>query len=222
MLKIGHRNKYLAFVILIGGRSTRFGSDKGTFEFLGKPLISYQLDTLSKFKKDVFLVSRSKQQVQEYVNKIDVERVMAFILDDTEFILDPAVYSPMIGLHSAFKELNKLDYEKAFALSCDIPLVKYEVIKLLIKQSKGCDCCIPRWNNGFVEPLCAIYPIKEGLEKTRENLKNNALKLVNLLEKGWNINYISVEKTIQPLDQDLVTFININEPKDLEKLKKIH
>ena len=147
---------------------------------------------------------------------------MAFILDDTEFLSDQTFYSPMIGLYSAFKELDELAYKKAFALSCDIPLVKHEVIRLLIKQSKGSDCCIPRWNNGFVEPLCAIFPIKEGLTKARENLKKSAFKLVNLLDDGWNINYISVEQSIQPLDQELNTFININEPKDLEKLKKFH
>ncbi|MHA1763414.1 MAG: molybdenum cofactor guanylyltransferase, partial [Promethearchaeota archaeon] len=48
--------KYLAILILIGGRSSRFGFDKGSIEFLGKPLILYQIDTLKQFDNDVFLV----------------------------------------------------------------------------------------------------------------------------------------------------------------------
>ena len=38
------KSQNIAFIVLIGGKSTRFGSDKGIFEFLGKPLLSYQLE----------------------------------------------------------------------------------------------------------------------------------------------------------------------------------
>jgi len=64
----------LAILILIGGKSERFKSDKGLFEFLGKPLISYQLDILSKLDYNIFLVANSKKQVQNYINKIDINK----------------------------------------------------------------------------------------------------------------------------------------------------
>lgn len=41
--------KYLAILILIGGRSTRFGTEKAIIELYGKPLILHQLEILSKF-----------------------------------------------------------------------------------------------------------------------------------------------------------------------------
>ncbi|MBY9013150.1 MAG: NTP transferase domain-containing protein, partial [Candidatus Lokiarchaeota archaeon] len=44
--------KNLAILILVGGKSVRFGSDKGIFEFQGKPLVSYQLETLNLFRYD--------------------------------------------------------------------------------------------------------------------------------------------------------------------------
>ena len=73
MSKIKNRSKDLAIVILIGGKSKRFGSDKGIYEYNGKPLISYQLETLSSLDKDIFLVANSINQVQYYINRIDVQ-----------------------------------------------------------------------------------------------------------------------------------------------------
>ncbi|GAH32455.1 unnamed protein product, partial [marine sediment metagenome] len=81
------------------------GSDKGLFKFRGKALITYQLETLSRFKHDIFLVANSKQQVQNYINCIDIKRIMGFIVDDDDFVLDQESRLPLIGLYSAFKEL---------------------------------------------------------------------------------------------------------------------
>ena len=212
-------------MILIGGKSSRFselGIDKGIFEFMGKPLISYQLETLSKFKYDIFLVAHSQEQAQTYINKIDIKQIMAFIIDEKDFVTDTELHSPMIGLYSGFKELSKLDYEKVFTLSCDMPLIKYEVIKLIINSIGEYDCCIPRWNNGFLEPLCAIYPTKKACSKAKLNLESQTYKLINILENEWNINYLSVENEIQKFDEKLTTFININGPIDIEKLVEIY
>ncbi len=214
--------KDLAFVILIGGLSARFGSDKGIFEFLGKPLISYQIETLSKYNHPIFLVANSQEQVQEYINKIDIKKIMAFILDDMEIIEDDSLRTPMIGAYSAFKELNKLEYEKAFVFSCDAPLIKFDIVELLIKKSEGFDCCIPKWDNGFLEPLFAIYSVKDALLKAKESLENKTYKLLNLFDANWKINYISVENDIKPLDRELTSFININGPIDIEKLLNYH
>jgi len=222
MSKISNNNKFLAFAILIGGKSTRFGSDKGIFEFLGKPLISYQIETLSKFKVDIFLVAHSQDQVQTYKIKIDTENIKGFILDDKEIISDREFRTPMIGMYSAFKELNNLGYDMAFILSCDTPLIKHEIVELIIKKSEVFDCCIPKWNNGYLEPLFAIYPIKKAFQTAKENLMNKSYKLTNLLDSDWNINYISIENAIHPIDENLISFININGPIDLEKLMKIY
>ena len=75
MLTINNKPKYLAIAILIGGKSTRFGSDKGLYNFLGKPLITHQLETLNQGNYDIFLVASSKEQVQNYANKIDIKNI---------------------------------------------------------------------------------------------------------------------------------------------------
>ena len=64
------RNEKISFAILIGGKSTRFGSDKGIFEFKGKPLLSYQLEILNKFGKKIFIIAHSQEQVDLYKKKV--------------------------------------------------------------------------------------------------------------------------------------------------------
>ncbi len=215
-----NNNNSMAFIILIGGKSVRFGSDKGIYEFLGKPLILYQIEKLLKYRKNIFLVAHSQQQIEAYKKKIVLSEAIFFILDDMDKIEDSELRTPMIGIYSGFKELSKLDFDKAFTISCDTPFINDKVIELMIKQSKGYDCCIPRWENGYYESLFAIYPVKETLTMAEKNLRNNTYKLTNLLNKKWKINYISVEKRIKPLDNNLLTFININGPIDIDKLMK--
>ncbi len=220
MQKISNRSKDLAIAILIGGKSKRFGSDKGIFEYKGKPFVSYQLETLHGFDNDIFLVANSIDQVQKYINIIEIQKIVAFIIDEKDLSSDDNLRTPIIGLFSAFKELNKLGYKKVLALSCDVPLVKKEVIEYLIRSSRNVDCCIPQWENGFLEPLCAIYPTQKALITAEENIKARNYKLTNLLNKNWKITYISIENSLQPIDEKLLSFFNINEIVDIEKLRK--
>ncbi len=220
MPKIKNKSKYLAVAILIGGKSTRFGIDKGLFEILGKSLVSYQLETLAQNQYDIFLVAHDYHQVQNYIDKIDIKNIMGFIIDDEDINYISKERHPMIGLYTAFKELNKLEYKKLFALPCDTPLIQKSVIEFLISQCKNFECCIPQWENGFLEPLLAIYPIKKALLSAKKNIRNESFKLINLIDKKWKTNYIPIEKLIQKLDKNLLSFININIQDDIEKIEK--
>ena len=216
-----NQNK-LAILILIGGKSTRFGIEKAVINVLGKPLILHQIETLSEIDEDIFLVAHSNQQIYEYRDKIDFPKEINFIVDDREFFKHKNIYKPMLGIYSGFKQLKKHNFERAFVLSCDMPLIKAEVIKFMIKQSDTFDCCIPRWKNGFLEPFFAIYPVEKGFERAKQILLKENYGLLKLIDNQWKINYVSVEQLIQPLDKNLVSLININGPIDISKLIKLY
>ena len=215
-------SKYLAILILIGGKSARFGTEKAAIEVFGKPLILHQIETLYKLEQNVFLVAHSEEQIFNYSREIEFPKEINFIVDDREIFKHPKIFKPMLGIYSGFKELLGLNFEKAFLLSCDVPLIKADVIELMINESKGYDCCIPRWDNGFLEPFFAIYPVEKGFYKAKEILTTENYGLYNFIDKGWKINYVSVEKFIQPIDRNLVSLININGPIDLVKLVKLY
>ena len=44
--------------------------------------------------------------------------------------------------------------------------------------------------------------------------------IFNVIDKKWNTNYVSVEDKIRPLDDNLVSLMNVNAPLDIMKLMK--
>ncbi|MBY8980734.1 MAG: molybdenum cofactor guanylyltransferase [Candidatus Lokiarchaeota archaeon] len=215
--------KKLAIIILIGGKNIRFGNESAAvIEVLGKPLILHQIETLSKFDEDVFLVANSEYQINSYYKKINFPREIKFVVDDTEILEDAELRTPMLGIYSGFKELDRLGFEKGFLLSGDMPLIKPKVIELMINTVKGYDCNIPRWNTGYLEPLFAIYPVNSTLKLAEKSIQERNYALKKIVDESLNINYISVEESIKPLDQNLVSLINVNGPIDLEKVIKLY
>ena len=217
-----NKDKNLAIVVLIGGKSARFGVEKPVINLLGKPLILHQIEILSKMDRDLFLVAHSEEQIYNYKKQINFPKDINFLVDDRDIFSFPKIFKPMLGIYSGFKELNSLNFKKGLLLSCDMPLIKQEVIHLLIKESEGYDCCIPRWNNGFLEPFFAIYPVEKTYQRAKWILETTNYGLLNLIDKSWNINYISVENTIKPLDKNLTSFININGPIDIMKVMNLY
>ncbi|TXT67342.1 MAG: putative molybdenum cofactor guanylyltransferase [Promethearchaeota archaeon] len=214
--------KYLAIVILIGGKSIRFGYEKGTIEIYNKPLLLYQIETLAKFDEDIFISANSEEQAIKVQTKIDFPKKVNFIVDERTQSHLKEIYTPLLGIYSAFKELKRLGFQKAFTLSGDAPLIKSEVIKYMIQQAKGYDCVIPRWENDFLEPLFAIYPVDSTYHRAEQIVKEKKhFGLNKLIQSAWKINYLSVEKELKPMDPSLTSLININGPIDIQKVKNI-
>jgi molybdopterin-guanine dinucleotide biosynthesis protein A len=141
-----------------------------------------------------------------------------FVIDDDEIVRDQDLRSPLIGLYSAFKELSQLGYEKAFVLPCDTPLAKFEVINLIIRYSNQFDCCIPKWKNNLLEPLLAIYPVKKAYETSRRNINLRQFKLTKIIGEDWNTCFVSIENDIKKLDNNLMSFKNINKLQEIRNL----
>ncbi|MHA1458415.1 MAG: molybdenum cofactor guanylyltransferase [Promethearchaeota archaeon] len=215
--------KKLAIIILIGGKNIRFGNESAAvLDVLGKPLILHQIETLSKLDEDVFLIAHSEYQINSYYKKIKFPRDINFVVDDTEFLGDAELRTPMLGIYSGFKELDRLGFENGFLLSGDMPLIKPKVVELMINSIKGYDCSIPKWNTGYLEPLFAIYPVKNTFELAKKSIHERNYELNKIIDESLDINYISVEESIKPLDQNLVSLINVNGPIDLEKVIKLY
>ncbi len=211
----------IPFVILVGGKSKRFGNDKGLTTIFGKTFIQHQLESLLKISRNIFLSARDKKQIQHYAEEITSFNAVSFILDESDITKEKYFQSPLIGMYSIFKHLLNSNFSKVFLISCDLPLLKREIAKLMLRESRGYDCCIPRWNNSYLEPLFAIYPIQKGYEEAKKNLISSKYRLREILSKDWKINYVSIENKIKPIDKELLTFYNINTEEDLEILKNL-
>ena len=192
-------------VILAGGFSRRFGQDKGLLPLANKPLIEHVLDTIDKIVDEKIVVVSSKTQAENYTKVLD-SKVKVFIDDDN-------VQSPLVGALKGFKEASN---EYALLLPCDTPLLSKDVLSLLLDLCPNKNAVIPRWPNGYIEPLQAVYCTKPALEAAKKALSEGKMNMQSMVDKLRGVRYIST-LVLRQLDPELKSFFNVNTPMDLRK-----
>jgi molybdopterin-guanine dinucleotide biosynthesis protein A len=128
-------------LILIGGKSTRMGTDKSLLNYYGQPQRDYLFQLLKKFCSEVYFSSRQEQRLSENV------------------IIDTLAISPISGILSAFKYNSETAW---LVLACDMPLVTEEVLGLLIEHRNPEKTATAFYNPEInaPEPLITIYESK--------------------------------------------------------------
>ena len=192
-------------IILAGGFSRRFGSDKGLVLLRDKPLVRHVIDKISPVVDEVLVVVSSENQKKtfELIFKKDVK-----IIIDKE-----NSQSPLIGAITGF-EANNCEY--SLLLPCDAPLVSTKIIQFLFDMSINRRAVIPRWPSGYIEPLQAVYQTKSALIAAKIALRQGNMNMRSMINNLQGVRYIST-MVIEQLEPGLVTFLNVNTPEDLKK-----
>ena len=198
----------MSAIILAGGGGRRLGMPKPLVELHGRPLISYVLEAALKVAEEIIVVSgRGVSKALRDILPGDVE-----LLEDLE-----EGYGPLMGLYTGLTAAHK---PYALALPCDSPLLRVEVLRHLLERVEGFDAAIPRWPNGYLEPLHAAYRVETSLRACRESLMEGRRELRAILRHLNRVLYISTEE-LRALDPQLQTFHNINTPEELERIEEI-
>jgi molybdopterin-guanine dinucleotide biosynthesis protein A len=192
-------------IVLAGGFSSRFGQDKGVLELSHKPLIRHVVDAVSPVVDETVVVTNSQERVAKYakLTRSDVK----FAVDVCEF------RSPLVGALTGFGVAHG---EYSLLLPVDTPFVSREVVSLLFELCLNRMAVIPRWPNGHIEPLHAVYHTCQALEAAKCAVAEEKLNVRAMIEKLRGVRYVST-LVVQQLDPELRTFFNINTPADLEK-----
>ncbi|MEM4206968.1 MAG: molybdenum cofactor guanylyltransferase, partial [Nitrososphaerota archaeon] len=165
-------------VILCGGKSTRFGLNKAFLKIGSITLIEYIIDKVKKYFKNVFVIVKKTDDAVKLQNLLKKVTVLEDRVQET--------FAPIIGLLTAVEEISEPVF---FVLSCDTPLVDLNIIDIIIKSLGDHNAVIPRWPNGFIEPLFAVYR-REPLRKSiLEVLSNGKLDLNSVVFKIPRILY---------------------------------
>jgi molybdopterin-guanine dinucleotide biosynthesis protein A len=192
-------------IILAGGFSNRFGQDKGLLQLANKPLIKHVLDAISTLVDEKMVVASSKVQAENYAKVLGSDVNVLIDVDDAQ--------SPLIGALTGFKEAHG---RYALLLSCDTPFVSNDVVSLLFELCINRYAVIPRWPNGYIEPLQAVYCAKPAYEAAKNALSEGKLNMQSMVDRLRSVRYVST-LVLQQLDPELRTFFNINTPLDLKK-----
>ena len=197
-----------AAAILCGGKSVRMGADKGLIPLCGKPMLTYVLEACEELFSEIFIILGSN------INK----SYEALIDSKARILIDkfPDINSPLVGAYTAFESC---EYDYLYLLSCDMPLLNTEVLRLMREVITTENAVVPRWPNGYIEPLHAIYRTKPSREAAKKALSENRRNMRSLLENLKRVLYLST-RVIEQLDPKLETFFNVNTMNELKKAEK--
>jgi len=196
-------------IVLAGGRSLRIGRDKCFMMLEGEPLIKHVVTKIRLFFEEVIVVSNRNSDTSPYT----------LILPSSVDVIKDVFASegPLVGIVSGMKRL-KSNY--VATAPCDSPFVEIEVYKFLFQRVRGFDAAIPKWPNGYIEPLHSVYRRTSAIRAGEEALREGELSILDMIKRLKNIVAVSTTE-IERFDPQLLTFLNINTIKDFEKAKKV-
>jgi molybdopterin-guanine dinucleotide biosynthesis protein A len=192
-------------IVLAGGFSSRFGEDKGVLKLANKPLIKHVTDAVCSILDETIVVTNSEERMAKYAKLLGAN--VKFALDSHES------KGPLIGALTGFGVANG---EYALLLPFDTPFVSKEVVSLLFELCLNRTAAIPRWPNGQIEPLHAVYHTRTALKAAETAVAEGKLNMRAMIERMRGVRFVST-LVVQQLDPDLRTFFNINTPFDLKK-----
>lgn len=193
----------MAVIIIGGGRGKRLAQDKCLIRIGGKLLLNQTIEALGAISSDIILVrSRGQADIPDLHGSV---KVVFDILADRG------------ALGGIYTGLVKSGNGANLVIGCDMPFPNLKLSQLMMELlfRYRCDAIVPRVGSN-IEPLYAAYD-RKCVPKIRAMLDNSELKIRSLLEQ-INTAYLS-EKEIRILDPELRSFTNINDKKDLEKVK---
>jgi len=191
--------------ILVGGLSSRIGTNKALLKICGKSLIQRLTELLDSIFPEV-VISSNEPELSEFLGKKIVK----------DFYPGRG---PLSGVHSA---LNFTTSDRNFIISCDMPFISLELIKYIIEYKSDASVIIPK-AEGRIQPLCGIY--------SKKILADAELLLVESQEKDTVLKG-SIHELLSRVQSEIIDvtkmkfchpdlFFNINTSDDYLYAKKI-
>jgi molybdopterin-guanine dinucleotide biosynthesis protein A len=196
-------------IILAGGGGTRVGGNKALLPVEGIPIIKRVVNVAGVVANLVTVVLKSWDH-EEIIRVLEDDRVQ-FVFENYRF------RNPLIGLYVGLLHSHS---NYSLVLPCDAPYLNADVLKYLINNCEGYDLTIPRWDNGYLEPLCAVYRGKSLLNLVDDVEKVKDARIQSIIGRLPKIRYIPVRE-LRKFDEKLLTFYNINTLEDYEKTLKL-
>lgn len=173
-------------VLLAGGRSRRFGSNKALASLHGKPLIQHVAETVAAIFTDCLLVTNTPGQYG-FLN-------IPMIRDRYQEM------GPLAGIHAALHHTEK---SWIFVVGCDIPLVTTDLVTFLCSFAHGDYEAVIPWLETGAEPLCGLYHTS-ALARIEQHLKSGKAQVKGILE-NLAVRKVTGQELLQVTD-DLQVF----------------
>jgi molybdopterin-guanine dinucleotide biosynthesis protein A len=179
--------------ILVGGRSTRMGRDKAFLEVDGRALVLRVAETIAPFCGTVTLLGEPA-----------VYGVLGLPVIPDQF---PGA-GPLAGIEAA---LRCTTADRNLIVACDMPSLDPSVLAALFAADG--DCAVPEYEDGRLEPLCAVYH-RRFHAAILEALQSGVRAVKDVLRGEQSKAHVAVRlvRVSSP-----AAFANLNTPEDVRK-----
>ncbi len=178
--------------ILVGGSSSRMGTDKARLMLNGRTFTEQIAAALSGVTSSVSVVGRITEHFG-VESRPDLFRE----------------WGALGGVHGA---LAACESEWAAIVACDLPFVTPALFERLAGFAPGFEAVVPLQPDGILQPLCAMYRVDPCLERCEQLIKTGERRPLALLNSVRTRQVVFEE--LSDLDDAARFFDNINTPED--------
>jgi molybdopterin-guanine dinucleotide biosynthesis protein A len=187
-------------VILAGGKSSRYGTNKALVRIRGERIIDLVLHVIKQIFSDILLITNTPRDYA-YLELKMVEDIVRGI-------------GPLGGIYTGLKHIGG---QNGFFVACDMPFLNASLIRHMTTICGGFDVTIPKISGEF-HTLHAIYH-RNCLPHIENLIELGDYKITNFF--GTVKVRCLAEKDLQHFDPDFLSFLNVNTHEDFEKLTKL-
>lgn len=192
-----------AGIILAGGLGTRMGHVRKAFiEIGGRTILDRLLSVYEPFFSEIIIAAREVENFAGCGHPVATDRFEA--------------RSSLTGIHAG---LAAMKASHGFFAACDAPFLQPGLVQALLAEVReDDDVVIPLKEDGYREPLCAIYS-RRCLAPIEAQLARDDFKIIRFFDQV-RVREVDVAR-LKAGDPELLSFFNVNRPEDLERAEEL-
>jgi molybdopterin-guanine dinucleotide biosynthesis protein A len=190
----------VAGAVLVGGASSRMGSDKAQRAFAGVPAATRTSRLLAAHFEDVLLVGGDPP----------ADAVGRRVADAN---------GPRCALRGIVTALDAARAERVLVVATDLPLLSVALLLALVAWPAA-DVVLPRNAAGHLEPLCALWSREVALAAAREQLAADRLALHELVAR-LDARLLEAADLVA-VDPESLALANANTPDEWRHLESLN
>jgi len=181
-------------LILVGGKSTRYGSNKALALVDGQRLIERVITVMGSIFERLILVTNTPEEYA-YLELPMIQDLIKGL-------------GPLGGIYTGLESMSD---EAGFFVACDMPFLNGHLIRHMVDVRGHFDAVVPKisW---MLEPLHAVYA-KSCIPSIMELIDSRQYQIMRFFEKV-GVRFIE-EDEIRLFDPDLKSIYNVNRPEEL-------
>jgi molybdopterin-guanine dinucleotide biosynthesis protein A len=188
--------KDITGVVLAGGKSSRYGSNKALVRIEGIPLIERITAVMQSLFEQVFLITNTPEEYAYLGFPMYADLIKGL--------------GPLGGIYTA---LTAISNGGGFFVPCDMPFLNPYLIRHMVEIRENYDAVVPKISEK-TEALHALY-CKACLPAVKKLIDRREYQIFRFFPEV-SVRYVE-EAEIREFDSQLHSFLNINRPEEAKE-----